>query len=255
MDVVHSRAVEPDRGRLLSTLEDWATVALGVVPRDLELYRRALTHGSSGTAANYQRLEFLGDRVLGLAISRWLFVHYPGDSEGQLSARYNALVTGAVCARVAREIGVGPHLILGKQARDDGGKDSDNILGDVTEALIGALYLDHGFDAADAFVRKHWAGRVEGDSAAPRHPKSALQEWAAANNRRAPVYTSERSGPHHAPRFTATVSLGPAGEATAEGSSKQEAETAAAAALLIKLNPSPSGEGSGVGAQAPKGSG
>jgi ribonuclease III len=208
---------------------------LGVAPNDLSLYQRALTHGSSGAGESYQRLEFLGDRVLGLAIARWLYEAFPKETEGQLSRRLNALVTGTVCAQVAREIGAGPHLILGKQARDDGGKDSDNILGDVTEALIGALWLDHGLLAADAFVRKHWQARVEGGGAAPSHPKSALQEWAAANNRRAPVYTSERSGPHHAPRFMATVSLGPAGEASAEGSSKQEAETAAAAALLEKL--------------------
>lgn len=234
MDVVHCRALGPHRGRFLSALEDWVREALGVAPNDLTLYERALTHGSSG-APNYQRLEFLGDRVLGLAMARWLYGAFPNETEGKLSARFNALVTGAVCAAVAREIGAGAHLILGKQARDDGGKESENILGDATEALIGALYLDHGFDAAEAFVRTHWAARVDGAAAAPRHPKSELQEWAAANNRRTPAYSSERTGPHHAPRFTATVSLGPAGEASAEGSSKQEAETAAAAALLEML--------------------
>ncbi len=235
MDVVYRSALEPDRGRLLTGLADWVTTALGAEPRDLALYKRALTHGSAGTES-YQRLEFLGDRVLGMAVSRWLYAAYPAASEGELSKRFNALVTGAVCAEVARAIEVRPHLLLGKQARDDGGADSENILGDVTEALIGALYLDHGFDAADAFVRTHWRARIEEQPQVPRHPKSALQEWAAANNRRAPVYTAERSGPHHAPRFVVTVSMGPAGEATAEGGSKQEAETAAAAALLAKLS-------------------
>jgi ribonuclease III len=235
VDVVHRRALRPDRGRFLTALADWVTAALGVAPKDLSLYERALTHGSSGSRENYQRLEFLGDRVLGMAVSRWLYAAYPHDTEGKLSARFNALVTGVVCAEVAREIGAGAQLILGKQARDDGGKESDNILGDVTEALIGALYLDHGFEAADAFVRAHWQARVEGAGSAPRHPKSELQEWAAANNRRPPAYATERTGPHHAPRFTATVNIGPAGEAHAEGSSKQEAETAAAAALLEKL--------------------
>lgn len=233
--MVYRRALGANRGRVLTGLAEWVTAALGVPPRDLALYERALTHGSSGAAANYQRLEFLGDRVLGLAVSRWLYATYPQETEGKLSARFNALVTGAVCAEVAREIGAGSQLILGKQARDDGGKDSDNILGDVTEALIGALYLDHGFDAADAFVRSHWRVRVDGAASVPRHPKSELQEWAAANNRRAPVYATERTGPHHAPRFFATVNVGPAGEAHAEGSSKQEAETAAAAVLLEKL--------------------
>jgi len=235
VDVVHRRTLAADRGRLLTPLADWLSTALGRPPRDLALYERALTHGSAG-GESYQRLEFLGDRVLGLAVSRWLYAVYASEPEGQLSRRFNALVTGAVCADVARTIGVAPHLRLGKQARDDGAFASDNILGDVTEALIGALYLDHGFDAADAFVRKHWHAMVEGHAEAPRHPKSALQEWAAANNRRAPTYTvADRSGPHHAPRFTVKVDLGAAGEATATGASKQEAETAAAIAMLGKL--------------------
>jgi ribonuclease III len=233
--MVFCGTVEPHRGRLLIALTDWLADALGQRPRDLALYQRALTHGSVGSES-YQRLEFLGDRVLGLTIARWLYSAYPGEPEGELSRRLNSLVTGIVCADIARQIGVSAHLKLGKQARDDGAFDSDNILGDVTEALIGALYLDHGFDAAEAFVRKYWAALVEGHADAPRHPKSALQEWAAAQNRRPPVYSiTDRSGPHHNPRFTVSVSLGNAGEASATGTSKQEAETAAAAALLDQL--------------------
>lgn len=219
----------------MSDLAAWIAGALGTAPNDLSLYERALTHGSHG-GPNYQRLEFLGDRVLGLVVAQWLHDGYPNAPEGELSRRFNTIVTGPACADVARQIGVRPHLRLGKQARDDGGADSDNILGDVCEALIGALYLDHSMDAASAFIHARWRDRVEGHAKAPSHPKSALQEWAAANNRRAPAYELvERSGPHHAPRFTVTVSLGPAGEATATGSSKQEAETAAAAALLEQL--------------------
>jgi ribonuclease III len=206
-----------------------------VAPGDLTLYRRALSHGSAG-ADSYQRLEFLGDRVLGLIIARWLYASYPHEPEGQLSRRFNALVTGVTCAAVGRTIGVAPHLMLGKQARDDGAFDSDNILGDVVESLIGALYIDHGFDAADAFVRQHWAALVEGHAEAPRHPKSALQEWAAAHHRRVPEYSIiDRSGPHHAPRFTVMVSMGSLGDVTATGASKQEAETAAALAMLEQL--------------------
>ncbi len=235
MDMVHRCTMGPHRGRLLTALSDWLADALGAPPQDIALYSRALTHGSAG-GDSYQRLEFLGDRVLGLTIARWLFAAYPAEPEGELSRRLNSLVTGLACAQVAREIGVTAHLKLGKQARDDGAFDSDNILGDVTEALIGALYLDRGFDAAEAFIRKHWAPLVEGHIDAPRHPKSALQEWAAAHNRRPPAYTiTDRSGPHHAPRFTVTVSLGSAGEASATGTSKQEAETAAASALLEQL--------------------
>ena len=220
----------------MSNLAGWLTQALGVPPGHLSLYERALTHGSH-SAPSYQRLEFLGDRVLGLTVAQWLYVAFPDEPEGKMSARFNNIVTGQACAGVARAIGVAPHLRLGKQARDDGGAESDNILGDVTEALIGALYLDHGMPAAEAFIRAHWQALVEGQAKAPRHPQSALQEWAASHNRRPPEYTLvDRSGPHHAPRFTVSVSIGPAGMATATGTSKQEAETAAAAALLEKLS-------------------
>jgi ribonuclease-3 len=227
--------LESDRERVLSGLLDWLTTALGTAPRDLTLYERALTHGSHGVA-DYQRLEFLGDRVLGLVIARWLYEAYPNDKEGQLSARFNALVRGETCAQVARALKVQPHLRLGKQARDDGAFESDNVLGDVAESLIGALLIDHGLDAAETFIRTQWIDFMSGQTSAPRHPKSALQEWAAAHNRKPPVYAvTDRSGPGHAPRFTVSVSLGSAGEASAAGSSKQEAETAAAAALLEKL--------------------
>jgi ribonuclease III len=228
-------ALEPHRGRFLTALSDWLADVLGAAPQDIALYERALTHGSAGSES-YQRLEFLGDRVLGLTIARWLYAAYPHEPEGELSRRLNSLVTGLVCADVARKIGISAHLKLGKQARDDGAFDSDNILGDVTESLIGALYLDHGWNAAEAFIRKHWSALVEGHSDAPRHPKSALQEWAAAHSRRPPVYAiTDRSGPHHNPRFTVSVNLGNAAEASATGASKQEAETAAAAALLDRL--------------------
>lgn len=236
MDLVHRRALEPDRGRLLTALVTWLEATLGQRPGDLDRYRRALTHGSQD-ADNYERLEYLGDRVLGLTIAEWLFEEFPLEPEGLLSKRLNALVTGAVCAAVAREVGVPAQLKLGKQARDDGAADSDNVLGDVMEALIGALYLDHGLDAARAFVRLRWATRVRAAPHAPQHPKSALQEWAAAHRRKPPAYdVLDRSGPGHAPRFTVQVAVGKDLIASATGGSKQEAETAAAAALLASLS-------------------
>ena len=217
------------------TLAAWIEATLGAAPNDAALYLRALTHGSQA-AANYERLEFLGDRVLGLVIAEWLFELFASEPEGQLSKRLNALVTGPACARVAREAGVAPHLRLGKQARDDGAADSDNVLGDVMEALIGALYIDHGLGAARNAVRRLWGDSVTSQARAPQHPKSALQEWAAAHNRRPPDYEMvDRSGPHHAPVFTVRVSVGKLAEASATGTSKQEAETAAAAALLAQL--------------------
>ena len=216
-------------------LAGWIGETFDHRPGNLADYERALTHGSQA-AANYERLEFLGDRVLGLAMAEWLYEQFPAEPEGNLSKRLNALVTGPVCAEIAREIGARPFVKLGKQARDDGAGDSDNVLGDVMEALIGALYLDGGYAPARAFVRRAWAGRVHADVRAPQHPKSALQEWAAAHNRKPPAYEMiDRSGPHHAPRFTVRVSLGTFASAEAEGSSKQEAETSAARALLEKV--------------------
>lgn len=214
---------------------DWVAAATGYTPRDAALFRQALTHSSRGED-HYERLEFLGDRVLGVTVAAWIYDLFPDEPEGKLSRRFNVLVSRETCAEVAREIGVRAQMRLGKQARDDGAADSDNVLGDMVEALIGALYLDGGPAAADSFVRRAWAPRLSEDDAAPKHPKSALQEWAAANRRKPPVYAvADRSGPHHAPRFVVSVSINGVGEAEAEGASKQEAEKAAAEALLAKL--------------------
>lgn len=235
MDVGACGTLGTRRGRLLSGLADWLEEALGARPRDLARYERALTHGSR-SAESYERLEFLGDRVLGLAIAEWLYERFPQEPEGALSRRLHVLVAGPTCAIVARAVGVPAHLKLGKQARDYGADDSDNVLGDVAEALIGALHLDHGYDAARAFVRRHWAPLLEEPLAAPRHPKSELQEWASAQRRRTPDYAIvERSGPDHAPRFVVRVSIGSFAHADGTGTSKQEAETAAARALLERL--------------------
>ncbi|HEX8241018.1 MAG TPA: ribonuclease III [Allosphingosinicella sp.] len=213
----------------------WLEGALGRAPGDSALFERALTHASFGEA-QYERLEFLGDRVLGLAVATWLYELFPDEPEGQLSKRLNALVAREVCAEVARELGVGPRVRLGKQAREDGASDSDNVIGDVVEALIGAVYLDSGIEAAEAFVRRAWGDRVSTRDKAPQHPKSALQEWAAAQERKPPAYRlAERSGPQHAPTFLVEVEIKGVGSASAEGASKQEAETAAAQKLLEQL--------------------
>lgn len=207
----------------------------GRAPGDEELWLEALTHGSTGHERDYERLEFLGDRVLGLVIADWLYAT-SGEAEGKLSQRLNALVSRVTCADVARQIGISPHMRLGKQARDDGGQDSDNILGDVMEALIGACYIDHGFDPARAMVRSLWAEKVEGKLGAAKHPKSALQEWAAGNKRKMPEYRLvERSGPDHASRFTVEVAVRNVGEAQATASSKQDAETEAAREFLRRF--------------------
>jgi ribonuclease III len=213
----------------------WLKEVLGRSPRDSALFERALTHASFGEA-QYERLEFLGDRVLGLAVASWVYELFPDEPEGQLSKRLNALVARETCAEVGRELGIGERVRLGKQAREDGASDSDNVIGDVVEALIGALYLDGGLEAAEAFIRRAWADRVSTRDKAPQHPKSALQEWAAAQERKPPVYRlADRSGPQHAPTFVVEVEIRGVGSANGEGTSKQEAETAAAAKLLEQL--------------------
>jgi ribonuclease-3 len=220
----------------MQDLEAWLTATLGHKPADPALFARALTHASHGEG-NYERLEFLGDRVLGVTIADWLYGLFPDEPEGSLSRRLNVLVSRGTCAEIARELGLAPWLKLGKQALSDGAFGSDNILGDAVESLIGALWLDGGLEAARRFIRKAWASRVDSHGKAPKHPKSALQEWAAANNRKPPAYELVgRSGPHHAPTFVVKVSIRGVGEAEAEGLNKQEAETAAAAALLEKLS-------------------
>ena len=216
-------------------LAGWLERALGHAPRDLAPFRTALTH-SSHAGESYQRLEFLGDRVLGLVMGEWLFALFPDEPEGNLSRRLNALVSGETCAEIAREIGVGPHLRLGKQARDDGAQFSTYVLGDAVESLIGALFLEAGLEGARAFVRRAWGDRVHAQARAPKHPKAELQELAAAKQWRPPVYTiAHRGGPHHAPTFTVTVEIPGRVSAEGKGSSKQEAETEAARALLEEL--------------------
>ena len=209
--------------------------AVGGEPRDPQLFERALTHGSHGRET-YERLEFLGDRVLGLVIAAWLYERFPNEPEGKMSRRYNALVARETCADVGRALELPPFILLGKQAREDHANLSDNVVGDVVEAIIGAIYLDGGLERAEPFIRTNWAPFLDGQRKAPEHPKSALQERAAERKLGVPVYELvSRFGPHHAPRFRVKVSLGGRGEAEAEGDSKQEAETAAAAALLEKL--------------------
>ncbi len=214
---------------------DFLTALAGRLPADEALWLEALTHGSTGAPRDYQRLEFLGDRALGMVIAEWLYKLDGGD-EGKLSQRLNALVSRSTCAKVARQIGLGPHIRLGKQARDDGGHDSDNILGDVMEALIGASFVTQGFEATAEMVRRLWADQVAGQAGKAKHPKSALQEWAAGNRRKTPEYRLvERSGPDHAARFTVAVSVKGVGEAEATGSSMRDAETLAAEAFMKRF--------------------
>ena len=230
-------ALEPHRNHVLSGLAPetraWLE-ASGFTVGDPALWRAALTHGSMDEDEDYERLEFLGDRVLGLAIAAWLYER-DLSPEGTLSQQLNALVSREMCARVGRGIGLGEHVRISKQARSDGGADSDNILGDVMESLLGAHFLEQGFAASADLVRNLWRPAIESGAGRDKHPKSALQEWAAGNQRKPPEYeVVDRTGPDHAAKFTVRVTVNKVGAAEAVASSKQEAETAAARAFMEK---------------------
>lgn len=209
--------------------------ATGFAIHDEVLWQEALTHGSTGEARDYDRLEFLGDRVLGLAIADWLYANTNG-AEGELAQRLNALVSRQTCAARARAIGAPDHVRLGKQARDDGAADSDNVLGDIMEALLGASFLEAGFEQTRKVIHAIWRESMEGRTGRSKHPKSALQEWAAGNQRKAPEYSVvDTSGPDHARRFTVRVRVHKVGEVEATASGKQDAETEAARLFMEKF--------------------
>lgn len=205
---------------------------------DAELLERALTHASVGDGArrvkDNERLEFLGDRVLGLLIAEHLIALYPNEQEGDLSKRLHVLVSRKTCASVARRIELGPALRLPGGETKRGARDQDTILADACEALIAALYLDAGMDRARAILIPLWAPEVAAVEAEGfANPKSALQEWALAQKKPTPVYTLiERTGPDHAPVFTIQALVEGFAPERASGSSRQAAETAAAHALL-----------------------
>ncbi|SNS87969.1 ribonuclease III [Tropicimonas sediminicola] len=203
-----------------------------------ELLLRALTHPSlaSETRPSNQRLEFLGDRVLNLVIAEALFLHDRLADEGQLAPRYNALVRKETCADVARQIDLGAALKLGRSEMMSGGRRKNALLGDAMEAVIAAVYLDAGLDAAKPIVLRLWGERIEAAESQARDSKTALQEWAQARGMAPPKYVeTRRSGPDHAPSFTISARLENGEEATATAGSKRQAEQAAATALLERL--------------------
>lgn len=207
---------------------------------DRSLIERALTHVSAvatkgARVDSYQRLEFLGDRVLGLAISDMLYAAFPKAAEGELSQRLAELVRKETCADVASEWGVGEHLRLGGGEAQTGGAKKVAILGDVCESVIGAVYLDAGFHAARDLVQRTWSERMMKPRRPLRDPKTALQEWAQARGLDTPVYREAgRSGPAHAPKFVIEVEVAGFAPTQAEGASKRLAEQAAARAFMAR---------------------
>ena len=203
-----------------------------------DILAQAVTHASMSSANrdDNQRLEFLGDRVLGLVMAEALLSFDTHATEGQLAPRFNALVRKETCADVAREIDLGAVLRLGRSEMISGGRRKQALLGDAIEAVIAGVYLDGGFDAAKEVILRLWGARVHEVDADARDPKTALQEWAQARGLRPPRYEEVgREGPDHAPKFTIAARLSTGESEAASAGSKRQAEQAAAAALLAKL--------------------
>lgn len=207
-----------------------------------DFLEEALTHASAprarrkGKAFDYNRLEFLGDRVLGVIVARLLFERYPAAEAGELARRFNALVRQESLARIADAIELGRFMRLSRNERKSGGAAKPAILADVCEAVIAALFLDGGLKASEKFVRSRFEPLLDEIASAAKDAKTALQEWAAARSLGPPLYKIQtREGPPHEPTFTVTVGINGHGEAAGRGKAKRTAEQAAARALLRLL--------------------
>ena len=208
---------------------------------DSSLLERALTHASTTgrdrrPGASNERLEFLGDWVLGLIVAEMLLVAFPGENEGEIARRHAALVRAETLGQVAETIGLGAHLVLAKGEDESGGRENPAILGDCCEAVIAAIHLDGGLDAARLFIEYYWRPILESLEAPPKDAKTSLQEWAQARGMAIPHYAEiGREGPAHQPEFKVEVSLKDSEPAIATGPSKRAAEQAAAEILLARV--------------------
>ncbi|MGE5506190.1 MAG: ribonuclease III [Actinomycetota bacterium] len=215
---------------------------LGHAFADPVLLEQALTHPSASHGrlgrrpAPYERLEFLGDRVLGLVVAEMLFHRFPNEPEGALARRHAALVRRETLARVAGDLALGSHLVMSRGEEEAGGRLNPATMADACEALIGALYADAGFEVAAAFVRPRWTALMDEFAAPPKDAKTALQEWAQGRGKPLPVYRLlGTDGPPHEPVFLISVAVEGHPPAEGRGASKRVAEQAAATALLEKV--------------------
>jgi ribonuclease-3 len=222
----------PDHDAKLAELEQ----RIGYAFKTRALLQEALTHGSVHEGRkkrrDYDRLEFLGDRVLGLCVAERLLAEHEGDQEGDLAPRFNALVNRHACARAARAAGLGEAIVLSASEEAHGGRQKEAILGDVCESVIAALYLDGGLDVARGFIARFWGDAFDHVRTAQRDAKTALQEWAAARKKHLRYETVAQSGPEHAPHFVIDAHVEGFQPVRGEGSSKREAQRAAAEAFL-----------------------
>lgn len=231
-------AVRPGNDSIVNRNADREILArlIGHPFKDGNLLVQAMIHrsASGSRGVTYERLEFLGDRVLGLLVAEMLYLRFPGEDEGALARRHAALVRREALARVALDVGLGPYIVMSRGEEEAGGRNNPAILADVCEALLGALYLDGGLDAARRFIETHWPSMMEEEALAPpKDAKTALQEWAQSRGLPLPVYeTVGHEGPDHSPVFTVRVRVEGLPAAEASGTSKRAAAQAAARVLL-----------------------
>lgn len=217
---------------LLASVEE----KLGYSFQNREWLQRALTHSSSMDDTNYERLEFLGDRVLGLVMAHALFEQFPNENEGGMARRHSALVQGRTIALIGQQNGIGEFIIMSVAERASGGGSKENIVADVMEALFGAIYLDGGLDAARAVILRLWGDNIETLTDAPMDPKTELQEWVQARGWPLPSYDIvDKTGPDHAPEFVIEVRVEGQAPVTASGPSRRQAEKTAARTMLRHL--------------------
>ncbi|WP_421786446.1 ribonuclease III [Hyphobacterium sp.] len=224
----------------MSAALDRVEALIGYRFADRDLLKRALTHASFGDGdrgvRNNERLEFVGDRVLGLLASERLYRRFKSAKEGQLAPMYNSLVDKPACERVARAFELGPALLMSPSEENVGGREKQSILANATEALMAAVYVDGGLEAARAVFERGWREAVAELGVKPRNPKSDLQEYAARKGYGVPRYDLvERAGPDHQPKFVMRVELGTFKPCEGEGGSKQEAQREAATAMLQRI--------------------
>ncbi len=204
--------------------------------KDASLLDEALIHPSLNGRKNYQRIEFLGDRVLGLVVADWLLREFPSEAEGKLNRRFTALVRRETLAEITNEMEIMDRVKMAASADNDGTRTKEAVQADICEAVIGAVYLDGGLEPARDLIHKYWHSRVHTTVTVFKDHKTQLQEWAQARGFDLPAYSAVgRTGPDHSPIFILEVSLGEHGAAKGEGSSKRIAEQAAAEALLERI--------------------
>jgi ribonuclease III len=213
--------------------------AIGYSFKNEKLLQTALTHSSTGEQYNYERLEFLGDRVLALVIAGFLFQKFPEEAEGDLAKRLSSLVQGTTLARLSARLSLGEYIVFSPSEREAGGASNDHILADVFEALIGALYLDGGFEPCRTLIETQWQDVLLTMKKPPMHPKTEVQEWAQSQGLPLPLYEiTGQSGPDHAPVFEISMLVKGYAPVVSHGKSRAEAEKIAAREFLKMMTES-----------------